>query len=248
MPELQLALPKFLQIANHIRDAILRGDLRPGDEVPSERAIADEWHVSRPTATRALQALRAQGLVESRQGSGSYVRDRLKFNRRARDRYLRSRSEGHVYTQGEWAEIVSARVVKAPKHIAEALGLDDGAKVARRHRITRDEDGPVEVSTSWFAETVATQAPRILVKDRIREGTLAYVEGATGRRAKSARDQVGARLATPDEIRELDLGEGEAVLTVHHIVYDIADQPLEVAEAVYPPNRWTFEQDYPITD
>ena len=94
MPELQLALPKFLQIANSIRDAILRGDLRPGDEVPSERALADEWGVSRPTATKALQALRAQGLVEARQGSGSYVRDRLKFNRRARDRYLRSRDLG----------------------------------------------------------------------------------------------------------------------------------------------------------
>jgi len=248
MPELQLALPKFLQIANNIRDAILRGDLRPGDEVPSERALADEWGVSRPTATKALQALRAQGLVEARQGSGSYVRDRLKFHRRARDRYLRSRSDGHVYAQGEWAEIVSARVVKAPKHIAASLGVAAGARVVKRHRITRDEDGPVEVSTSWFTESVGEQAPRILDKTRIREGTLAYVEAATGRRAKSARDQVGARLATAEEARELGIGETAAVLAVHHIVYDITDHPLEVAEAVYPPNRWTFEQDYPITD
>lgn len=248
MPELQLALPKFLQIANHVRDAIIRGDLRPGDEVPSERALAEEWKVSRPTATRALQALRAQGLVESRQGSGSYVRDQLRFNRRARDRYLRSRTDRHVYAQGEWAEIVSARLVKAPASIAASLGVNAGDRVVKRHRITRDESGPVEVSTSWFTEAVAEQAPRLLDRVRIREGTLAYVEASTGRRAKNARDQLGARLATKDEIKELELDDGGAVLAVHHIVYDANEQPLEVAEAVYPPNRWTFEQDYAITD
>jgi GntR family transcriptional regulator len=65
-PEIQQALPKFLQIANHIRGQIARGELRPGDEVPSERQIAEEWRVSRPTATRALSALRAEELVEAR--------------------------------------------------------------------------------------------------------------------------------------------------------------------------------------
>jgi DNA-binding GntR family transcriptional regulator len=224
MPELQQALPKFLQIANHIRDEILRGEREPGDEVPSERAIADEWGVSRPTATRALQALRAQGLVESRQGSGSYV------------------------SSGEWADIVSARTVKAPAHIGASLGVGTGSRVVKRHRITNDESGPVEVSTSWFAEAVAQKAPRLLARERIREGTLAYVEGATGRRARTARDQIGTRLATSDEARELGLEEPVPVLVVHHIVYDAAGNPLEVAEAVYPPGGWTFEQDYPIAE
>lgn len=248
MPELQQALPKFLQIANHIRDEILRGDRKAGDEVPSERAIADEWGVSRPTATRALQALRAQGLVESRQGSGSYVRDRVRFNRRARDRYLRSRSDGYVYGSGEWADIVSARTVKAPAHIAASLGVSAGSRVVKRHRITNEESGPVEISTSWFTEAVAQKAPSLLARERIREGTLAYVEGATGRRARTARDQIGTRLATSDEARELGLEEPAPVLVVHHIVYDAAGNPLEVAEAVYPPGGWTFEQDYSITD
>jgi DNA-binding GntR family transcriptional regulator len=248
VPELQEALPKFLQIANHIRDEILRGACSPGDEIPSERMLAEQWNVSRPTATRALQALRAQGLIESRQGSGSYVRDRLKFNKRPRDRYLRSRSDGHVYAPNEWAEIVSARLVKAPAHVAESLGIATGDRVAKRHRITNDDDGPVEVSTSWFTAAVAEQAPSILVRERIREGTLAYLEASTGRRARSARDQLGARLALASEARELRLDKPVAVLVVHHIVYDVHERPLEVAEAVYPPGRWTFEQDYPITD
>ena len=248
MPELQQALPKFLQIANHIRDEILRGDRRPGEEVPSERVLAEEWSVSRPTATRALQALRAQGLIESRQGAGSFVRDRLRFNRRARDRYLRSRTDGQVYAPNEWAEIVSARTVKAPAGIASSLAISTGDRVVKRHRITNDESGPIEISTSWFAETVGHVAPRLLVKERIREGTLAYVEACTGRRARTARDRIGVRLATADEARELALEQPAPVLVVHHIVYDAGENPLEVAEAIYPPDAWTFEQDYPVAD
>jgi len=83
MPELQRALPKYLQIANYIRDQILRGDLRPGDEVPSERQIAADWDVARPTAARSLEALRQQGFVESRQGAGTFVRQQLHLNRLA---------------------------------------------------------------------------------------------------------------------------------------------------------------------
>lgn len=43
MPEIQEVLPKYLQIAAHIRDEIVRGDLKAGDEVPSERDIASSW-------------------------------------------------------------------------------------------------------------------------------------------------------------------------------------------------------------
>ena len=67
MPQIEEAQPKYLQIAHFIRDQILRGDLRAGDEVPSERQLASDWSVSRPTAARSLEALRQQGLVEKRQ-------------------------------------------------------------------------------------------------------------------------------------------------------------------------------------
>ncbi|MFI5715991.1 GntR family transcriptional regulator [Nocardia sp. NPDC051750] len=73
LPEIEEVLPKYLQIAGYLRDQIVRGDLSPGAEVPSVRVLAATWGVARPTATKALQALRQQGLVESRRGSGTYA-------------------------------------------------------------------------------------------------------------------------------------------------------------------------------
>jgi GntR family transcriptional regulator len=242
VPDLQRVLPKYLQIANHLRDQILRGDLQPGVEVPSERALAADWKVSRPTATKALEALRVQGLIESRQGSGTYVVDQMGIHRRARERYGRERETGAIYPPNEWARIVAAEIVAAPEHVEAALG-GNVPQVIRRHRTINGDGGPVEVSTSWISTAMADAAPRLLRTERIREGTLAYIASVTGLRARLARDRVTARLATAAEAAELELGPGpHAVLVVWHVVYDEANQPLEFVEAVYPPESWTHEQ------
>lgn len=246
MPEIQETLPKYLQIANFIRDQILRGDLRPGDEVPSERALVTQWNVSRPTAARALDALRQQGLVEKRQGSGTYVTE-VQIHRRARERYGRARQLGKIYAPGEYAVIVSTGLVEAPDHVVRGLGLAQGTKQAiHRRRVTNNEGGPVEVSTSWFAPSLADSAPLLLVNERIRQGTLAYVEDATSRKGMYGDDRVCARLATAQEAEELQLDLPAAVMVVRHTVYDEADRPLEFAEAVYPQGRWAFEREYPL--
>ncbi|MFF2194666.1 TetR/AcrR family transcriptional regulator C-terminal domain-containing protein [Streptomyces sp. NPDC058157] len=65
--------PPYLRIAAAIRRRITDGDLAPGDRVPSTRRIAAEWGVALATATRALAALRQEGLVEARPRIGTVV-------------------------------------------------------------------------------------------------------------------------------------------------------------------------------
>lgn len=60
-------------IAAEIRARITSGDLRPGDRAPSVRQIAQRWGVAAATATKVTAALRDEGLVEPRVGSGTVV-------------------------------------------------------------------------------------------------------------------------------------------------------------------------------
>jgi DNA-binding GntR family transcriptional regulator len=246
MPQIQEAPAKYLQIAGFLRDQIIRGDLPPGAEVPSERQIAQEWNVSRPTATRALQVLRHQGLVESRQGAGTYVRD-IQMHRRAIQRYHRYRERGAQYAD-EDLEITAAEITSAPDHVALGLGMKSSEPVMMRRRIiSRAGNGPIEISTSWWPAALAEVAPRLLERKTLGGiGSVRYVESVTGRQAAYARDQLSARLASADELRDLKLQGPAAVLTIRHVVYDTDDMPLEFAEAVYPPDQWTAEQEYPI--
>ena len=131
--------------------------------------------------------------------------------------------------------------------MAAELGLKPGATAIRRKRVIFDSSGPVEASVSWFDGALAKTAPRLLERTRIRQGTLAYVEQVTGRRGHLARDWIGARKATSEEIADLGLRRGPAaVLAVRHLTMDTAGAPLEFVEATFPPDRWTFEQEYPI--
>jgi GntR family transcriptional regulator/MocR family aminotransferase len=75
-------LPLHEQIANHI-EAAIRGDaVRPGERVPSTRALAARLGVSRNTVIAAYDELNARGLIEGRRGGGMHVADRPGSKRR----------------------------------------------------------------------------------------------------------------------------------------------------------------------
>jgi DNA-binding GntR family transcriptional regulator len=83
-----------------------------------------------------------------------------------------------------------------------------------------------------------------MTPERILEGTVAYVEAQTGRRARSTRDRISARLATAGERELLGLADPSAVLVTRHVVLDADTRPLEFVESVVPPGAWTVEQEY----
>jgi DNA-binding LacI/PurR family transcriptional regulator len=64
---------KHRQIFETVRSRIQDGDYRPGERIPSEAHLIQEFGVSRPTVARALQELQRRGLVHRRRGAGTYV-------------------------------------------------------------------------------------------------------------------------------------------------------------------------------
>ena len=64
----------YLQMAEDIRDAIRLGQLKPGDRLPSTRELMDQYQVANMTVQGAVRVLRAQNLVYSVPGRGTFVR------------------------------------------------------------------------------------------------------------------------------------------------------------------------------
>lgn len=60
-------------VLDYIEDAIIKGELRKGDKLPTERAMAEELNVSRASVREAIKALNSMGMVSSIQGSGNYI-------------------------------------------------------------------------------------------------------------------------------------------------------------------------------
>ena len=64
---------KHRHVFEVVHNRIQSGDYRPGDRIPSEANLIEEFGVSRPTVARALQELQRRGLVHRRRGAGTYV-------------------------------------------------------------------------------------------------------------------------------------------------------------------------------
>src|SRR5271156_469524 len=65
----------YEQIVQQIEESILKGTLKPGDQLPAERELAQEFGVSRTAVREAVKALREKGLVEAYSGRGTFVTD-----------------------------------------------------------------------------------------------------------------------------------------------------------------------------
>ncbi|QMU69163.1 GntR family transcriptional regulator [Streptacidiphilus sp. P02-A3a] len=241
-----MALPKYEQIAQHLRGQIVRGELAPGDTVPSVPELSQTWQVAKATAERAIALLRQEGLVESRQGAGTFVRERALLARTAGERYQIAQKTGNVYTAGEHAVIVAAERVEAPEEVASALGIEPGAAVIRRQRVTLEGQLPTATSVSWFSAELADRCPRLLLRERIREGTTRYLEVQTGRRPSSGQDVWTARLATHEELQLLQLEAPEAVSETRHTVFDANGEPLAYEVGITPSGRWARVEEYAL--
>lgn len=242
-----MALPKYDQIAADLRGSIVRGVLKPGDTLPSERELTERWSVSRATVVRALEVLRHEGLIDTRQGTGSIVRERTLLARTAGERYRAAVETGHIYTAGEYADIVSAEMVPAPEDVATALGVQPGDQVARRQRVTYEGENPTATSTSWFTAEVAAVASRLLNRERIREGTTRYVEMQTGRKPHTARDVWTSRLATDAELGLLRLNGPAAVAEARHTAWCEEGKPLTYEVGITPGGRWARTEEYAMS-
>jgi GntR family transcriptional regulator len=76
-------VPVYLQLVGQAKAAVASGTLRHGDQLPSVRALAEELKVNRNTVAKAWGELEAEGVIENRQGSGSFVTSTASPLRRA---------------------------------------------------------------------------------------------------------------------------------------------------------------------
>jgi GntR family transcriptional regulator len=234
------------QIAAHLRAQIRRGDWGPGERLPSIPAIAQQYGVAKQTVQRTIDALRIEGLLITKPGSGTYVRGtRRRLNRLSRGRYGAHRGYHADLAARYRQQLVEVGRAPAPTEIADAYGVAAGVELVVRRHLVRTQDAVVEVGASWFkpTETAGTSLERMEAFGR---PLYQEVEEVTGRRYVSATDQVTARLPTREEAELLAIRPDTPVLHLLHVAYDERRRPIEVAAATWPGPMTALTEEYKI--
>ncbi|MFF8783895.1 GntR family transcriptional regulator [Streptomyces sp. NPDC015125] len=243
--------PAYLRVAGDLRQKIVDGVLLPHTRLPSQARIREEYGVSDTVALEARKVLMAEGLVEGRSGSGTYVREQPVPRRIARVGFHSAggctpfrQEQTDERVRGTWES--HSEQEPAGAAIAARLRIPQDAKVMRTRYVFRAEGEPSMLSTSWEPLEVTGRTPVMLPE----EGPLAG-RGVVERMAAidvvvdNVVEEVGARPALAEEAMTLGGVPGHGVLVVSR-TYFAGGRPVETADVVTLADRYRVTYHLPV--
>lgn len=234
--------PPSRRLARELRRAIATGTYAPGDKLPSERTLAHTHQVARNTAREAIRLLTDEGLVTAEHGRGVFVRGKNRLLRFGQHRYARSLREqtglspyrAEVEAQGRvpFVDCRSVTRITAPEEVAERLGIDPATEtVVRRENWYYADDEPMQVGITYSPWSIVEGTP-VADSAVTGKGSLYARFEERGYPITTIREEITARMPTPEEVTGLAIPDGVPVLDVWHTGYDDQDRPFEVTRFV----------------
>lgn len=221
--------PTSLALRTRLRELVSVS--RVGDRLPSERHLSARWGAARMTVRRAMDGLVAEGLVERRHGSGTYVVPQpfvrllglTSFTQDMRERGMTPGSRMLVFDTGQADSALAGRLHVAP-----------GASVVRFTRLRLANDEPMAVETVWIPAVVV---PGLTAADL---GGSLYELLATRYRVVTGSASVAIEPVLPDEATRdlLAIPVDQPCLRVRMVDADSRGRVIMVADCVYRGDRY----------
>lgn len=217
--------PLYERVRQSIAASITDGTYSPGDKLPSEARMAEELGVNRLTVRRAIEALAHAGVVESRQGSGTFVSAPIVRLPVSQALSTDSLVEGitrqiaeHGYTHDD---VLLSAVELAPSRLNATLGLPPGP-LWRVDNAILVNDAAWMWSSSWFARG-ALDDPAAHWDSMT--GLYGQLNEALGELTPVWR-AISADAATPTDVEHLGVRAGSPILVRDGLTADASGQPV----------------------
>lgn len=151
--------PRYAAIKQFVLNGISTGSLKPGDRLPSESELVDQFSVSRMTANRALRELQNSGVIIRLPGVGSFVAEPAPQSQIIQIRNIADeiRSRGHEYR----ASVVQNQAEKASRSTATLLGIALGTKIFHSIIVHHEAGVPIQLEERFVLSAAAPEYDRM---------------------------------------------------------------------------------------
>jgi GntR family histidine utilization transcriptional repressor len=226
------AVPAYEQVKAFIRGRISSGQWKPGDPVPSEAALMQQFGISRMTVNRGLRELAGEGLVTRVQGSGTRVAQLHRISSRLtiRDIHEEVAERGHVHG----TRVLLVAKEKASAAMAQSLGIKTGGAVFHSLLVHLENGVAIQYEDRYVNPAAA---PDYLKTDFTQVSpTLHLLQHAP---LTEASYSIEACLPTAEEARQLGIKRTEPCLAMMRRTVS-GGHVASVARLVYPGSRYSF--------
>lgn len=238
-------LPLYHKVYLLLKQRLEAGGFATDSAMPGENALAAEYGVSRLTVRRSLDALASDGLIERRQGRGTFAVAPATFGAPQHgagiDALMAHLARMGMHTQVRLLELDTA---PATPLVAARLELPPGALVQRAVRVRSHEGQPFSYLTTFVPDDIGRRIHR---KDLGAKPLLAIFRDL-GVHVARAEQSISAVLAEPGIAELLDVPVGSALLSLHRLVRDASGRPVEWLHARYRPDRYEYRMDMQAHD
>ena len=216
--------PLYRQIKNLITDALVSGEWRPGESIPSEIELANRFSVSQGTVRKAISELAEENLLVRHQGKGTFVASHS--DERSRFPYLRITPDQGAFEKLT-ANLIEFRKLKLDAASARKLGLAGGSSAFLIRRTVSLPDHPV-----IYEEIRLPAGPyKGLTRDVIdRHQCMLYsmYESEFQVRILYVEEQVRAQPGKGEVADYLDVAAQTPLLVIDRVAYTYAEKAVEL--------------------
>jgi GntR family transcriptional regulator len=210
--------PLYHQLKQRITADIERGVYPVGSRIPPEHELEKLYDISRVTVRRALAELTTEGLLERKQGKGTFVS--LPQGRM----HLKSLHSFHDSCKFNKVrpstDVIHVKEITASTRDAEELNLSAGSRVLETLRVRRADGTPVVLERNRFSLAYA------YLQDQDLTGSLYSLLREYGVEPKLAVHDVSLCFAGGEEAALLEIPEGTPLVCLHEVIYDQRGRPL----------------------
>ena len=242
--------PKYRAIADALKAAINSGDFSNGDQLPGVRELMVRYDAAKMTVSQALDALKAEGHIESRPGVGNFVRTpfapirRHGIQRLAKERWG---SGASIWSTDETRDLVVDQLrveeeATAPECIAKALELREPESACLRSRRFVVAGRPVLISHSYLPQAIVAGSA-ITQPDTGPGGTYARL-AELGQAPVHFREEFRVDKPSAEETSRLALPEGERVIRLVRTAWTAEQRVIEVNKMVLDASVYVLDYEF----
>lgn len=229
------SIPLYIQIAEGLIAQIESGALCPGEQLPPERELSENFGVTRMTLRRALRVLEVQGLIIRKHGIGTFVAD-PKIDRKM-EVVFRFSSDMQQRGFKPQTKLISFEQINAESSMARDLMVPISAQIYSILRLRSLNHEPV------MLESYLIPVPRFPGLDQYdleNRSIYEILEDEYGVPIARARQSFEPVVATDFEAKLLNVTIGDALMMEKRLSYDVNNLPIEFGKDRYRGDRFRF--------
>jgi len=230
-------IPYYVQVKETLSQRIQQGDWQPGDQLPVDMDLCQEFDVSRTVIRQALNDMVNEGLVIRKKGKGTFVAEPKigeSLVQKLTGFYQDMADRGHPPV----SRVLRQEVVPASPGVAAYLEIDSGTPVIVIERLRFVQDEPIVLVTTYLPEALC---PGLAHEDLSRQSLYAYIERQYGLAIARGHRSLEAVPADEYEAQHLQVKRGAPLILLDSVSYLEDGTPLEYYHALHRGDRSKFE-------